>query len=110
MMGISMFEGCAASAKWRRESDVGIVAMVVCAATLAAADAGAASIAYGSFLTTVVNFLIVAFVIFLIVKAANRAKGPAPVAAVTTKECPFCLKEVPLKATRCAFCTSTFGG
>ena len=75
-----------------------------------AKKAGAATIAYGNFINTVINFLIVAFVIFLIVKAANRAKKPEPVAAVTTKECPFCLKEVPLKATRCAFCTSTFAG
>ncbi len=75
-----------------------------------ARKAGAAAIAYGTFINTVINFLIVAFVIFLIVKAANRAKDPQPVAAVTTKDCPFCLKEVPLKATRCAFCTSAFIG
>ena len=70
-----------------------------------AKKAGAAAIAYGSFLNTVINFLIVAFVIFLVVKQANKLQKPAP-AAVTTKVCPFCMKDVPLMATKCAFCTS----
>ena len=71
-----------------------------------AKKAGAAAIAYGSFLNTVINFLIVAFVIFLVVKQANKLQKPAPAAAVTTKVCPFCMKDVPLMATKCAFCTS----
>jgi large conductance mechanosensitive channel len=71
-----------------------------------AKKAGAAVIAYGTFINNVINFLIVAAVIFLIVKQANRFKKPEPVAEVTTKECPFCLKEIPLKAKKCAFCTS----
>jgi len=76
-------------------------------ATLAQAKAaGAATINYGLFINTVIDFLIVAFVIFLLIKQVNRfKKQPAP-AAATTKECPFCLSTVPLKATRCAFCTS----
>ena len=78
-------------------------------ATLAQAKAaGAATINYGLFINTVIDFLIVAFVIFLLVKQVNRfKKQPAP-AATTTRECPFCLSVVPLKATRCAFCTSEF--
>jgi large conductance mechanosensitive channel len=70
-----------------------------------ARKAGAAVIAYGTFVNNVINFLIVASVIFLIVKQANRFKKPV-VAEVTTKECPFCLKEIPLKAKKCAYCTS----
>ena len=75
--------------------------------TLAAAKAaGAATINYGVFLNTIINFLIVAFAIFLLVRQVNPLKKqPAP-AAPTTKECPYCLSAVPLKATRCAHCTS----
>ena len=75
--------------------------------TLAAAKAAnAATINYGSFLNTVIDCLIVAFVIFLMVRQVNRWKTPAPVAAVTTRECPYCLSQIPLKATRCPNCTS----
>jgi large conductance mechanosensitive channel len=75
--------------------------------TLAAAkQAGAPVIAYGNFLNTVVNFLIVSFAIFLLVRQVNRLQSPAPVAAPTMKDCPYCLSAVPLKATRCAHCTS----
>ena len=75
--------------------------------TLAAAKAaGAATLNYGIFLNTVVNFLIVALAIFLFVRQVNRMKKqPAP-AAPTTKDCPYCLSAVALKATRCAHCTS----
>jgi large conductance mechanosensitive channel len=75
--------------------------------TLAAAKAaGAATINYGSFLNTVIDFLIVAFVIFLIVRQVNRWSKPAPAAAPTTKECPYCVSSIPIKATRCPNCTS----
>ena len=73
-----------------------------------AKEAGAATINYGLFLNTVINFIIVAFVIFMLVKQMNRlkkAEAPAPAAAPTTKDCPACLSHVPLKATRCAYCT-----
>jgi large conductance mechanosensitive channel len=77
-------------------------------ATLKAAkDAGAATLNYGLFINTVINFLIVAFVIFLLVKQVNRLKKPAPAGAPTTKECPHCCTAIPLKATRCPACTST---
>ena len=62
-------------------------------------------IAYGAFLNDVIIFLIVAFVVFIIVKAVNKAKREEP-AAVTTKDCPYCLSSIPLAATRCSGCTS----
>jgi large conductance mechanosensitive channel len=75
--------------------------------TLAAAKAaGAATINYGTFLNTVIDFVIVAFVIFLIVRQVNRWQKPAPAAALTTKECPYCHTSIPLQATRCPNCTS----
>jgi large conductance mechanosensitive channel len=75
--------------------------------TLAAAKAaGAATINYGVFLNTVLDFLIVAFVIFLLVRQVNRWGKPEPVAAPTTRECPYCLTQIQLKATRCPACTS----
>jgi large conductance mechanosensitive channel len=72
----------------------------------AAKAAGAPVVAYGQFLNTVMNFLIVAFVIFMVVKQASRFQKPAPVAAPTTKDCPFCLTSIPLGAKRCPNCTS----
>lgn len=75
--------------------------------SLAAAQAaGAPTVNYGVFLNTVIDFLIVAFVIFLIVKAANRMQKPAAPAAPTTRDCPHCFTAIPLKATRCPNCTS----
>lgn len=77
--------------------------------TLAAArEAGAVVFAYGSFLMTIVNFLIIALVIFLLVRAINKMRKPAaaPAAAPATKVCPFCKTEIPLEATRCPHCTS----
>jgi len=77
-------------------------------ASLAVAKAaGAPTINYGIFLNNVFDFLIVAFVIFLLVKQINRLKAKeAPAAAPTTRDCPRCLSPVPLKASRCAHCTS----
>ncbi len=78
-------------------------------ASLAQAKAaGAVTINYGTFLNTVISFLIVAFAVFLMIKGMNqlKRKQEAPAAAPSTKECPYCLSVVPLKATRCANCTS----
>jgi large conductance mechanosensitive channel len=76
-------------------------------ATLAQAKAaGAATINYGIFLSTVLDFLIVALVIFVLIRQVNRWGKPAPAAAPTTKECPYCISAIPLKATRCPNCTS----
>jgi large conductance mechanosensitive channel len=70
-----------------------------------AKKAGAATINYGLFMNTVLDFLIVAFVIFLLIKQVNRLKRqPAP--APTTKDCPYCLSAIPIPAVRCAHCTS----
>jgi large conductance mechanosensitive channel len=76
-------------------------------ASLAIAQAaGAPTINYGVFINTIIDFVIVAFVIFLIVKQIDRMKrAPAPVAP-TTKECPFCYTQIPIPATRCPNCTS----
>jgi large conductance mechanosensitive channel len=68
--------------------------------------AGAATINYGVFINTVIDFLIVAFVIFVLIKQVNRMRQPAPPAEPTTKECPYCLSTIPIKATRCPHCTS----
>lgn len=75
--------------------------------SLAAAQAaGAATLNYGVFINTIIDFIIVAFVIFLIVKGINRLKrAPAP-SAPTTKECPHCFTQIPIPATRCPNCTS----
>jgi large conductance mechanosensitive channel len=70
-----------------------------------AATPPAPTLNIGLFLNTCLEFLIVAFAVFLIVKQVNRLKGPAPV-VVDGRDCPFCLTKIPLKATRCAACTS----
>jgi large conductance mechanosensitive channel len=79
-------------------------------ATLAEAQAAAAPVlTYGNFIKNIVDFLIVALVIFLMIKAINKTKKPAPVAAPaepTTKECPHCFSTISIKATRCPNCTS----
>lgn len=79
-------------------------------ATLAdAKTGGAVTINYGQFISTVLDFLIIAFVIFLVIRQINKLKKPEPTPAPTvptTKECPECLSEVPIKATRCKYCTS----
>lgn len=80
--------------------------------TLAAAqEAGVAVFAYGSFITAVINFLIMAFVIFMLVKAMNKLaamghREEAAEEAPTTKKCPFCQSEIDIHATRCPHCTS----
>lgn len=80
-------------------------------ATLAAAqEAGVATLAYGNFITAFINFLIMAFVIFSIVKTLNTLdarRHPSEDAAPTTKKCPYCQSEIDIQATRCPHCTST---
>jgi len=72
----------------------------------AAKAAGAATLNYGIFFNNIINFLIIAFAIFLLIKQINRMQRPAPAAAPTTKDCPYCLSAIPLKATKCAHCTA----
>ena len=72
----------------------------------AAKDAGAPVISYGVFINTMIDFIIIAFVIFLVIKQINRMKKePAP-APPNTKECPHCLSAIPINAKKCGFCTS----
>lgn len=73
---------------------------------VAAKAAGAATINYGVFINTVIDFIIVGFAIFLVIRQINRMKKAPPAAEPTTKECPFCLSTIPLKAGRCAHCTA----
>jgi large conductance mechanosensitive channel len=73
---------------------------------VAAKAAGAPTINYGLFLNNVIDFLIVAFVIFMVIRQVNRWKKPVPVAAPVTKECPYCFTAIPIKAVRCPNCTS----
>ena len=75
-----------------------------------AKKAGVAVISYGAFLNTVIEFLIVAFAIFLLVRQINRFQKPAPAPAPSTKECPYCASTIPLKAVRCPNCTSELKG
>jgi large conductance mechanosensitive channel len=74
----------------------------------AAQKAGAVTINYGIFINALISFLIIAFAVFMIVKSFNnlKKKEEAPPAELTTKECPYCLSSVPIKATKCAHCTS----
>ena len=71
-----------------------------------AVKAGAVTWNYGSFITLIINFLIVAFCIFLVIKAMNRMKKPSPTAAPVSKDCPACAMTIPIKATRCPHCTT----
>ncbi len=67
---------------------------------------GSAVLNYGTFIQNIVDFLIVAFVVFLMVRGISRLQRPAPAAAPTTKECPYCFSMIPIQATRCPNCTS----
>jgi large conductance mechanosensitive channel len=73
----------------------------------AAKAAGAVTLNYGIFINTIIEFLIVAFSVFLLIRTVNRwTRKPAPAAAPTTRPCPYCYSEIPLKATRCPHCTA----
>jgi large conductance mechanosensitive channel len=74
----------------------------------AAKAAGAVTLNIGVFINTIINFLIVAFAIFMLIRSVNRLKRreEAPPAAPTTKDCSFCFTTIPIKATRCPNCTS----
>ncbi len=78
------------------------------AALAEAQKAGAVTLNYGVFMNTVISFLIVAFAVFLLIRGINQLKRAeaAPPAEPTTKKCPHCLSSIPVKATRCAHCTS----
>jgi len=71
-----------------------------------AVKAGAVTWNYGNFVSLVINFVIVAFAVFLMVRAFNKMKKPKSDAPAVAKECPFCAMTIPIKATRCPHCTS----
>ena len=73
-----------------------------------AVKAGAITWNYGNFITLTINFIIVAFCIFLVVRALNKMKRPAPTAPAVSKDCPACQMTIPIKATRCPHCTTEF--
>ena len=80
-------------------------------ATLADAQAaGAVTLNYGLFINSVIAFVIVAFAVFLLVRAANRVMPPAPATPAATKDCPHCRMSIPATATRCPHCTSELRG
>jgi large conductance mechanosensitive channel len=81
------------------------------ASLVTAKAAGAVTLNLGMFINTIISFLIIAFAVFLVIKGLNRMKKEevAPPAEPATKECPFCLSSIPLKATRCPHCTSELG-
>jgi len=76
----------------------------------AAREAGAAAIYYGSFINAIVAFLIIALVLFFVVRSAMKLQKPAVEGAPTEKECPRCKSMIPIEATRCPQCTSELGG
>ena len=79
--------------------------------TLAAAKAaGAVTVNYGLFINTIISFLIVAFAVFMLIRSVNKLKREAPPPEADTKECPYCLSVIPLKASRCAHCTAEIKG
>ncbi len=67
---------------------------------------GSAKVTYGNFINNAIDFIIIAFVIFIMVRAIAKLEKPAPAAAPTTKDCPYCFTAIPIQATRCPHCTS----
>ena len=75
----------------------------------AAKAAGAPTVNYGIFVNTIISFVIVAIAMFIVVRQTARFRPAPPAPAVSTRECPFCLSAIPLRATRCAHCTANLG-
>jgi large conductance mechanosensitive channel len=75
----------------------------------AAKAAGAPTGNYGIFINTIISFVIVAFAMFMVVRQTARFRPAPPAPAAATRDCPFCLSAIPLRATRCAHCTSALG-
>ena len=71
--------------------------------------AGAPTVNYGIFINTIISFVIVAFAMFMVVRQTARFRPAPPAPAANTRDCPFCLSAIPLRATRCAHCTSALG-
>lgn len=98
---VSIFTGKVDFTNWFIALDGGSYATLE-----AAQEAGAATFNYGSFISNVINFVIMAFVVFMFVKAMNKMKKKEEPAAPTTKKCPFCKSEISIEATKCPHCTS----
>lgn len=80
-------------------------------ATVAEAKAaGAVTLNYGMFISTIVTFLIVAFVVYLMIRSLARLGPKKAAPEATTKDCPYCVSKIPLRATKCAFCTADLTG
>jgi large conductance mechanosensitive channel len=80
-------------------------------ATLADAQAaGAVTVNYGVFINTIISFVIIAFAVFIMIRQINRMKREEPAPEPNTKECPYCFSTIPIKATRCGYCTSDLKG
>jgi large conductance mechanosensitive channel len=80
-------------------------------ATLADAQAaGAVTVNYGVFINTIISFIIIAFAVFMLIRQINRMKREEPAPEPNTKECPYCFSTIPIKATRCGYCTSDLKG
>ena len=91
---------------WSRSGELSEDAGPIPLVAASGVAAGAATLNYGMFFNHVINFLIVAFAVFLLIRQVNRLKrGEAP-AAPTTKDCPFCMMSIPLAAKKCGHCTS----
>ena len=98
---VSIFTGKVDFTNWFIALDGGSYATLE-----AAQEAGAATFNYGSFISNVINFVIMAFVVFMFVRVMNKMKKKAEPAAPTTKKCPFCKSEISIEATKCPHCTS----
>jgi len=80
-------------------------------ATLADAQAaGAVTVNYGLFINTIISFVIIAFAVFIMIRQINKMKREEPAPEPNTKECPYCFSSIPIKATRCGYCTSDLKG
>jgi large conductance mechanosensitive channel len=80
-------------------------------ATLADAQAaGAVTVNYGVFINTIISFVIIAFAVFIMIRQINKLKREEPAPEPNTKECPYCFSTIPIKATRCGYCTSDLKG
>jgi large conductance mechanosensitive channel len=80
-------------------------------ATLADAQAaGAVTVNYGVFINTIISFIIIAFAVFMLIRQVNKLKREEPAPEPNTKECPYCFSAIPIKATRCGYCTSDLKG
>jgi large conductance mechanosensitive channel len=72
--------------------------------------AGAVTVNYGVFINTIISFIIIAFAVFMLIRQMNRMKREEPAPEPNTKECPYCFSTIPIKATRCGYCTSDLKG